>query len=84
MDTLADLQAVQLHRGAADDLEDDVHSALFAVVVMDGDGDALTVLVDTQNDELAGLSLFRHHRRLNLVEDHSGLERFFFHDAIHE
>ena len=74
----------ELFGRSADRLHDDRHSALFAVEIMDGDGDALTVLVDAQDDELAGFGLLCHHRCFDLVEDHGGLERFFFHDAIHE
>ena len=40
VDAIACVQAVQLHGGAADDLEDDVHSTLLAVIACDGEGDA--------------------------------------------
>ena len=65
-------------------MDDDGDGALLAVVVMDRDGDAFAVFIDAQDDELAGLGLLCHHRRLDLVEGHGGLERFFLHDAIHE
>ena len=50
---------------------------------MDGDGDAFTVFIDAQDDELAGLGLLCHHRRLDLIQDDGRLERFFSDDAIH-
>ena len=74
----------ELFGGGADRLHDDGNGALLTVEVVDGDGDAFTVFIDAQDDELAGLGLLCHHRRLDLVEGHGGLERFFLHDAIHE
>ena len=40
-------------------------------------------LIHTQDDELARLCLFGHHGCLDLIEDHSGLERFFLDDTVH-
>ena len=74
----------ELFGGGADRLYDDGDGALLPIVVVDGDGDSFTVFIDAQDDKLAGLGLLRYHRRLDLVESHGGLERFFFHDAIHE
>ena len=74
----------ELFGGGADRLHDDGNGALLTVEVVDGDGDAFTVFIDAQDDELAGLGLLGHHRRLDLVEGHGGLECFFLHDAIHE
>ncbi len=74
----------ELFGGGTDRLHDDGDGALLTVEVVDGDGDAFTVFIDAQDDELAGLGLLCHHRRLDLVEGHGGLERFFLHDAIHE
>ena len=56
---------VQLHRGAADDLENDIHGTSLAVEAGDGQRNALAVRADAQDDELAGLRLARHHRRFN-------------------
>ena len=74
----------ELFGGGADRLYDDGDGALLPIVVVDGDGDSFTVFIDAQDDKLTGLGLLRYHRRLDLVESHGGLERFFFHDAIHE
>ena len=83
VDALTDLQAVQLHRGTAHDLENDVHSALFAVVTGHGQGDALAVLERAHNDELARLCLFGNERGFNDHLRHGGVQRDFFCDLVH-
>ena len=83
VDALADLQAVQLHRGTAHDLENDVHSALLAVVTGHGQGDALAVLKRAHNDKLARLCLFGDQRGFNDHLCHGGVQRDFFSDLIH-
>ena len=83
VDTLAHLQAVQLHRGTAHDLENDIHSALFAVVTGHGQGDALAVLKRAHNDKLARLCLFGDQRGFNDHLRHGGIQRDFFSDLIH-
>ena len=59
VDAVAHVQAVQLHGGAADDLEDDLHGTGLAVVTGDRQGDALAVLKRADNDELTGLFSWR-------------------------
>ena len=76
-------KAVQLHGGAADDLENDVNGALFAVVTGHGQGDALAVLKRTHNDKLARLCLFGDERGFNDHLRHGGVQRDFFSDLIH-
>lgn len=44
----------ELFGGGADRLHDDGNGALLTVEVVDGDGDAFTVFIDAQDDELAG------------------------------
>ena len=83
MQALALLLVAQLLGGGAHRLNDDGNGALLAVIVMDRNGDTLTILIHAQNDELAGLRLLGHHGCLDLIEDHSGFQRFLFHDAIH-
>ena len=83
MDAVACVQAVQLHGGAAHDLEDDIHSALFAVVTGHGQGDALAVLKRAHNDKLARLCLFGNERGFNDHLRHGGVQRDFFSDLIH-
>ena len=76
-------KAVQLHGGAADDLEDDVHSTLLAVIACDGEGDALAVFKRAHNDKLARLCLFGDQRGFNDHLRHGGIQRDFFSDLIH-
>ena len=83
MQAIALLLVAQLLGGGAHRLNDDGNGALLAVIVMDRNGDTLTILIHAQNDELAGLRLLGHHGCLDLIEDHSGFQRFLFHDAIH-
>ena len=83
VDAVAHVQAVQLHGGAADDLENDVNGALFAVVTGHGQGDALAVLKRTHNDKLARLCLFGDERGFNDHLRHGGVQRDFFSDLIH-
>ena len=83
MEAIALLLVAQLFSGGTHRLNNDGNSALFTVIVMDRNGDTLTILIHAQNDELAGLRLFRHHGGLDLIENHSGFQRFLFHDAIH-
>ena len=83
VDTIACVQAVQLHGGTAHDLENDIHSALFAVVTGHSQGDALTVLKRTYNDELTRLCLFGDQRGFNDHLCHGGVQRDLFSDLIH-
>ena len=83
VDALAHLQAVQLHGGAAHDLEDDIHGALLAVVTGHGQGDALAVLKRAHNDKLARLCLFGNERGFNDHLCHGGVQRDLFSDLIH-
>ena len=80
---LALLLVAELLGGGAHGLDNDGNGALFAVIVVDGDGDALAVFIHPQDDELAGLCLPGNHRSLDLIQDHGGFQRFFGHDAIH-
>ena len=80
---LAPLEAVQLHGGAAHDLENDIHSALFAVVTGHGQGDALAVLKRAHNDKLARLCFFGNERGFNDHLCHGGVQRDFLSDLIH-
>ena len=83
VDTIACIQAVQFHGGTAHDLENDIHSALFAVVTGHGQGDALAVLERAHNDELARLCLFGNERGFNDHLRHGGVQRDFFCDLVH-
>ena len=83
VETVALLLVAQLLGGGAHGLDDNGHGALLAVIVVDRNGDALALLIHTQDNELARLRLLGDHRRFDLVQDHSGLQRFFSNDAIH-
>ena len=80
---LALLLVAELLGGGAHGLDDDGNGALFTVIVVDGNGNALAVFIHPQDDELAGLCLPGNHRSLDLIQDHGGFQRFFGHDAIH-
>ena len=73
----------QLFGGGAHGLDDDGNGALLGIVVINGDGDALTVLIHTQDDELARLGLLGDQGRLDLVQRDCGTEGLFSDDAIH-
>ena len=83
VDAVAHVQAVQLHGGAADDLEDDLHGTGLAVVTGDREGDALAVLKRADNDELTRLCLFGDQRGFNDHLCHGGVQRDLFSDLIH-
>ena len=83
VDALTHFEAVQLHGGAADDLEDDVHSTLLAVIACDGEGDALAVFKRAHNDKLAGLCLFGNERGFNDHLCNGGVQRRLFRDLVH-
>ena len=83
VDALTHFEAVQLHGGAADDLEDDVHSTLLAVIACDGEGDALAVFKRAHNDKLAGLCLFGNERGFNDHLCNGGVQRHLFRDLVH-
>ena len=83
VDGIAHVQAVELHGGAADDLENDIDGALLPVVPGHGEGDALAVLQRAHNDKLARLRLFGDEGRFNDHLCHGGVQRDFFSDLIH-
>ena len=80
---LALAQLVQLHGGAAHDLEDDGHGARLTVIVRHGQGDALGILLGAHDDELAGLGLLCHQRCLNHQLGDGGVQLFSFNDLKH-
>ena len=54
--------------GAARGLHHDGDGALLTIPVRDGDGDALALLIQTEDDELAGLRVPGGQRRLDLEQ----------------
>ena len=83
LEAVAFLEVVHLLGGGAHDLGDDADRALLRVIVMDGQGDPLAVLIHTEDDELARLRLLGHQGSLDLKEDHRGLQGFLSHNAKH-
>ena len=83
VEIVALIQVGELLRGSTDGLDNDGDSALLGVVVVDGDGDTLTVFIHAQDDKLAGLSLLGNQGCLDLVESDSGAKRLFSYDTIH-
>ena len=81
MHGLALFEGVQLHRTCAHDLKDDRNGASFAVKSGDSQGDALGILLRTDNDELAGLRLFGDERRMDPELGHGGVELPPFDDS---
>ena len=83
LEAIALIQAGQLLGGGAHGLDNNGDGALLGIVVVDGDGDALAVLIHAEDDELARLGLLCDQGRLDLVQGHCGTEGLFSHDAIH-
>ena len=77
------VQVVQLFSRRADNLENDRDRALLAVVPGDRQRDALAVRLGAQDNELAGLRLFRDERRVDFHPRDGGVQRFFFQNRIH-
>jgi hypothetical protein len=73
----------ELLRGGARRLNNDGNRALLRIVAVDGNGDALALLIHPQDDKLAGLGLFGDQRRLDLVQRHGGPQGLFSYDLIH-
>ena len=80
---VAFLHVAQLHRGGAHGLNDDGDGSFLRVVGVNGNGDAFTVLVYAQDNELSGLGLFGHQGRLDLIEGHGGPKCLFSYDSVH-
>ena len=76
-------EGVQQLGGGADDLKDDRHGALFAVIVRDGQRHPLPPLVDAEDDELARLRLFGDVRGLDLHQRHRVVQRPLLDNLVH-
>ena len=83
LDIVALVQTAEHLGGQADLLEDDRDRALFAVIAGDGQRHALRLLIDTENDELAGLRLAGDERSLDLHVGDCGVQFLFAHDFVH-
>ena len=83
LQTVALLELLELFRGSTHSLDNDGDSSLVRVIVIDGNRNPLSLFVHPQNDELAGLGLLSHQRRLDLVQCYSGPELFFSYDTKH-
>ena len=83
MQAVALLLVAELLGGSADSLDNNGNGTLFTVIIVNGNGDPFTVLIHAQDDKLAGLCFLGDHRRLDLVQDHGGLQSLFRHDTIH-
>ena len=76
---VAGLHEFQHFRRLAHRLDHDGDGAGFPVIVGDGQGDALAVLVQTQDDELSGQALFGDQRGLDdELNDRAGLIQWPF------
>ena len=64
-DLIAGLQQIEHLGGLTDRLDHDGNGALFAVIARDGNGNTLAILVQPENDKLAGKRLARDQRGLN-------------------
>ena len=83
MQAISHVQLAELFGCCADLLEDNHDGALFAVIGSDGQRDALAVLVYTQDNELAGLSLFGDMRGLDNHLLGICIECLFFKNFVH-
>ena len=77
------VQMAELLRGGAHRLDDDGDGTLLGVVGIDGDGDALALLVHPQDDELSRLGLLGDQRGLDLVQGDGGAQSLFSDDLVH-
>ena len=77
------LQIAQQLGGQTHLLEDDGDGALLPVVVADGQGDALPVLIHPQNDKLARLGLLGDEGSLHLQQGDAGVENLFSYNFKH-
>lgn len=59
------------------------HRPLFAVVIRDGEGNALALVVHAQNDELPGPGLLRDERRIDHHQGDRRVQRFLVDNTIH-
>ena len=69
--------------GVADLLVDDGHRAAHGVCSRDGQRNALSVFVHTQDDELPRLRFFRDVGRLHLHERDRFMQRTLGYDSVH-
>ena len=77
------IEQAERHGSRADLLEDDRDRPLFTVEIRDGERDALAVRVHAQDDELAGLSLAGHVRRIDHHQLGVRVQRLLFQNLIH-
>ena len=83
VEAIALILVIQQLGRAADDLEDDRHGSLFAIVARNGERNALAILIHAQDDELTGLRFLCDQRRFDVHQRDGGVENFFTHDFIH-
>ena len=84
MQALTLFKGIQLHRRAADDLVDNRDRAALAVIIRDGQRNALAVLQRTQDDELAGFRLLGNKRRIDHHLGDGRVQALFFDDFEHD
>ena len=82
-DGVAFVQLGQQLGGQPHLLENNSDRPLLAVIVRDGQRNALALLVQAQDDELPRLRLLRDQRRLHLQQGNAGVEYFFMYDFYH-
>ena len=73
----------ELLGGGTHHLEDDLDRAGQRIRAGYRQGDALTLLVHAEDDELPRLGLSRHERRLDLKLDHRGVQDPFICNSVH-
>ena len=83
-DELAFFHRIQLHRGASDHLIDDRNGTRLAVIIRNGQRHALTVLMRTENDELARFRLAGNKRRFYHHLGNRRIQTLFPDDLKHE
>ena len=86
-DILKEIALVQLRHPVAtraDNLEDDQHGALLAVIVADGQRNALAVAIDFYNQELSRQTLRGDARCLDIHEPNLLCKFLFLQDFIHK
>ena len=82
-DVVALVQGAQRVGGEADLLEDDGDGALLPVTAGDGQGHALALLVNAEDDELACLCLAGNEGGLDVHHGDGGIQFLFANDFVH-
>ena len=80
---IAFLQLIHQHGRSADGCVDQIDSTLLRIMSCHSQGDSLSVLIGTEDDELTRLRLASNQRSLNDKPRHGFIQTSFAYDLIH-